>query len=1250
MANDVVSLSRSSGESTGRETELSVLLREHDEARNLARARFAFVRGPRGVGKSHLLRLARQALAARAVNVFEAESGRDVRRPYVAFATVVSEILEHLSHQGVPPVQLAPLGRRVAPVGGPYSGAAADGARVDLFDAVCELFILAGRSHPVFLFPDLDAADKASLELFRYLAAVVSAPESRAGGLFVASFRDEVDPPAPLRDVLGKVSARTLPLTGFDLDGIRGFLLRTEVAQRLYEATGGMPDALEEMLAHPSPRPVELFLRRVQRQSESARAVLSVLAASNDALPLDAVAGTLVALGHSPASVATDLDALAREHMLAVKVVGGVAVYRFARERDRDAFRAEMPPSSLAEARCALGRFLAGTGDRAAAAALLLEAAPKEGAALAIEAAGDLSARGALEDAVDLLERALPLVVEGSVRAQVHRKLHDIHVERGEFRRALRHLSRARVRGDAAALADLAPLAAKTLIALGRLRPAERMLARMERSEDAEQRAMARAHRVEMALLRGRPDEAIGRAQDALSIESTPVVVLALRNALGRAWFLKGDLANADEAFEQNATLGRACGLATEEARALGNRGVVAHKLGDRERAIRFYQAALAGDRSVQARNEANLGSLHADAGEFEPALEHLSRALQSFSRLASAREVAHAACNLARVYNILGELPRAFELASFARERAREIGERYLVANALLILGEVQLDRSDPHDATRLLGEARALFELVGNEGYAALAAALKGRAHLMLGERAQASGELSRPFMDRGCADLPAAQIETELARGELALGLGDLQGATRAVTRAREALLHKPDLEGPYRVYFLMGRLRLAAGDTSGAQAEMARAARLLDELTQRVPPARRKDFLSVPRRAEVLAAAEPDLRLPRATTVLPSVSSSAHGLVGRSAALARITRQIEPIARSNATVLIRGESGTGKELLAQAIHDLSPRRAMPIVKVNCAAMVEELLLSELFGHEKGAFTGAVRERKGRFELADGGTLFLDEIGDISPKAQVSLLRVLQEREFERVGGTRTIKVDVRVICATNRDLEALITQGRFRQDLYYRLKGVMLELPALRERLEDLPYLAAHFLARVARERNEAPKQLTPDALELLGRHSWPGNVRELENVLASAAIFADGSLITPECFMHVHELAALLDVHPTYANGKAAPLPPTQPEADERVALGSEDEEDDDALEAPSGNGSSVEDVDFYELARSRGLSLKELRQQLEMQCIRRALIDAGGNISEAARLLKMKRSRLSQIVNAEPDLRSCRGD
>jgi transcriptional regulator with GAF, ATPase, and Fis domain len=290
-----------------------------------------------------------------------------------------------------------------------------------------------------------------------------------------------------------------------------------------------------------------------------------------------------------------------------------------------------------------------------------------------------------------------------------------------------------------------------------------------------------------------------------------------------------------------------------------------------------------------------------------------------------------------------------------------------------------------------------------------------------------------------------------------------------------------------------------------------------------------------------------------------------------------------------------------------------------------------MVEELLESELFGHEKGSFTGAVKERKGRFELADGGTIFLDEIGDISPKAQVALLRVLQEREFERVGGSKTIKIDVRIICATNRDLEALIAQGRFRSDLYYRLKGVMMELPSLRERLEDLPGLTQHFLEKVARERNEPVRRLSDEALALLGRHRWPGNIRELENVIASASIFAESNVIDVEAFSHVGELRALME------NG-GAPVVAAVPQPSV-VALPVP------AVAQPAPAPVLEGPLDYYELARKRDISLKDLRHEIEMQCIKRALEEAQGNISEAARLLKMKRSRLSQIVNGEVELK-----
>jgi two-component system response regulator HydG len=237
-----------------------------------------------------------------------------------------------------------------------------------------------------------------------------------------------------------------------------------------------------------------------------------------------------------------------------------------------------------------------------------------------------------------------------------------------------------------------------------------------------------------------------------------------------------------------------------------------------------------------------------------------------------------------------------------------------------------------------------------------------------------------------------------------------------------------------------------------------------------------------------------------------------------IVGGSQVLQQVLGVVRKVAKSNSTVLIRGETGTGKELIAGAIHHNSLRAARNFVKVNCAALQENLLESELFGHEKGAFTGADRQRIGRFEQADGGSLFLDEIGDMSASTQAKILRVLQEHEFERLGGTRTIRVDVRLIAATNRDLPAMVAAGHFREDLYYRLNVVSVETPPLRDRKDDILPLAMHFIRRFGSELKKRLDGLDTDAQKLLTRYNWPGNIRELENAIERAALLAETSVI------------------------------------------------------------------------------------------------------------------------------------
>jgi Nif-specific regulatory protein len=319
-----------------------------------------------------------------------------------------------------------------------------------------------------------------------------------------------------------------------------------------------------------------------------------------------------------------------------------------------------------------------------------------------------------------------------------------------------------------------------------------------------------------------------------------------------------------------------------------------------------------------------------------------------------------------------------------------------------------------------------------------------------------------------------------------------------------------------------------------------------------------------------------------------------------IIGESAALREVLAKVEQVAPTSSTVLLRGETGTGKELVAHAIHINSPRETGPFVRVNCAALAPGVLESELFGHEKGAFTGAIARRPGRFELANGGTLFLDEVGDLPMEVQIKLLRTLQEREFERVGGTETIKVDVRVVSATNRDLEAMIADGKFREDLYYRLNVFPIHLPPLRDRTDDIARLVDHFVAKFSRNTGKPVRGFTPDALATLGGYTWPGNVRELENVVERAIIVAK----SPEV------QASDLDFGRRAATANPIPMPIAAAPSAPTSATG-----------APLGGG-----------AAGRPLSARLLDE--EKREIMAAVERANGSIAAAARSLGINRSTL----------------
>jgi nitrogen regulation protein NR(I) len=366
----------------------------------------------------------------------------------------------------------------------------------------------------------------------------------------------------------------------------------------------------------------------------------------------------------------------------------------------------------------------------------------------------------------------------------------------------------------------------------------------------------------------------------------------------------------------------------------------------------------------------------------------------------------------------------------------------------------------------------------------------------------------------------------------------------------------------------------------------------------------------DYITKPFEQEelkkVIAKASRAHEIERQNVHGPTRAGEKAPLVGHSLSMRQIFEIVAKVADSPSTVLITGESGTGKELIARELHLGSPRRDKPLIKVNCAAIPKDLVESELFGYERGAFTGAVGSKPGRFELADGGTLFLDEIGEIPVEMQVKLLRALQESEFERVGGIKTLHVDVRLIAATNRDLKALIADGRFREDLFYRLAVVPVSLPPLRDRREDIPLLVHHFIGKYNQRLGKRVDRVDDEAMQMLLGYSWPGNIRELENLMERSVLFADGSIILG---------SSLPDALRERSAVAAVPIAAVGP-------LG--------AIAAPS--GASMKEI------------VRQAQAELEKELISRALEETGGNVTRAAKRLQISRKSL-QVKMKELGLR-----
>lgn len=1184
----------------GRDGELHRLDGALSDALSAGEFRVAFLRGPEGVGRTALLDAVCERLPA-SVALVRATAPRQTGHAWTLAGEVAKQLLGLLRPTLTVP-RVRALEDRLGPIfGGPSSRSASS---LDIADALTDaLLAVAGDRPVVLLLDDLDAADAASFGVMSALVAALSAPaacraaDQRAtGGLILLSLRDDALTPA-LEELLARTPALSLPLAPLDAEGVRAWLARTGAVEKLLAASGGVPGRLDALLTASSP--VDLTERRLRALAAPDLDVLSVLALAGH--PVDEA---FVAQASQRRDSAARLERLADAAFITRTPGPGRTLFSLTRSYDAAWLLAAKPSPQRA---VSVAEALSARGDHQRAFELYADAGAHDRAvSSAKSAASALEASLALDAAQSVLARAASLTIRKDERLELLLWLSRIHERRDDLRGALAALGRARALVGEEERRSLRARIARLCLPLGAPRVAERLA----RSVLETRRDDAPGHEAVVALCGALYQQ--GAWADALALadevsEASSSLRLEAENTRGKALLALGRLEEAGEVFASNVQL--ACDAPVERARASLNLGVVAHRLGRFDDARVAYAQALTCEHATAHAPlaHANLASLLLVEGEAEQALLQSHRALAAFARSGRRKEQAHAAQNLARIYLYLGEFDRAADVSSHAHDLARRVGDPYLEAGARLVSGEVILARAPAEAATPLL-EAATAFRQLDNARYLRESLVLAAEALT----RAAAFDEARRALdeaREAGAWSVADVASGWHLADAELALVSSPpaLDACAQALSAAKRALLESPQLELPARLHLLSARLAELRGEPEAAQVAFVHAARVVESLAARLSPERRGVFCALPTRRAILEAAGSILRAPGGTPSAPREAPRASTvLVGKASSVLRVNALVARLGPTNASVLVRGESGTGKELVARALHDLSPRRDLPLVAVNCGALSDELLLSELFGHEKGAFTGAVRERKGRFELADGGTIFLDEVGDISPRAQVALLRVLQEKTFERVGGGRTMTVDVRVVCATNRNLEQMIASGEFREDLYYRLRGATLLLPPLRERLEDLPLLADHFFARRAEEQGRPPTRLSKAALPLLARYRWPGNVRELFNVLDSALLLSTEQELGPDAFELFPELFEL----PT-------PAPQAQ-----------------------------VDSPDFYRLLKAKELSLRDLRNDVEVECIAAALQEAGGNISEAARLLKVKRSRLSQIVNDLPRLRA----
>lgn len=1175
-------------------------LREFYQQTNLhKRGKLVTITGERGIGKTTLLAQLEDYLREEGTLILKAECRREASSLGVIHQWI-DQVLAYLSQAP----SLYPLFERSEILANHLR--LPDPQAVNLFEHLDEFIsILQDLSliRPLLIsLHDFDLASPSTHRAIVYFArSMLSHPELQHEpfcGLLVLSL-DKLHS-SDDRTWLKEIDHHELKLKGIDSEAIRQVLSQDQIIDRIIELTAGNPHKIAKLF---EPRYLVKDRNVLTGLSTQEYTILSILAVFGQPLTPDRLY-KLTDLDTN--DFQTALTQLVAQSILQKSIIHGNIKVSYRQLGDENDVYQSLTPAKRESLHAHIGRSIGNTIEwiETKAKHLLKGKCGSDAIVYAKQAAEKLELSFCYDEAIQLYQQALELSSDPKEQMTLLEAIILLCEQINAFESALNALAKLKelTKDPSSVLLKEAKIYLKHgdyHLAVDRL---EKWHSLYEKdSSDTQKNESYReflALRAETALLQGELMHADSLTKDALeNLDETDFLLrFTLDNIRGKIALARKDNELAQRIFETNRFRSEQSGIKTEILRAEVQLGLTALNQKRYSDAYQHYQRSEELARSLKdyralAIALQHLAVLSERSRNYNRAIALYQEAITCLKKIGHNSYLSWVSLDLAKLYIDIGEIKRAKAMVELAENLSEKQAPQISRYNSLLLKGRLDVIHCDYVKAERHL--QAALKEASSHNDQSQII-----RVKIELSKLSKQKGHHDKALKILESIDIQSHDTQ---ANAEILVNralLTPLNKRQTILLQALEFATKQKDPEFIWRAHFLLAEVALKKNNPQRANEHFEHACLVEARIAESIPEEMLDRYRKDPFRVLFYTENEKqnDALVVRSKDKAEANSIISSKMIGAHPSVLQLHQHIERVAKTDAIVLIRGESGTGKELIADAVHQHSLRKNSPFIKVNCGALVESLLLSELFGHEKGAFTGATERKIGRFERANGGTIFLDEIGDISPKTQVALLRVLQEQCFERVGGTKSINVDVRILFATHQNLEQMVEEGKFREDLYYRIRGIQLLSPPLRERHEDIPKIASFILQKIAAERGCAPKGIDSSAQELLCGYQWPGNVRELENVLRSVSLFADDRLLGKNDFSDYHELFATRIQHQN-----ASVLNP-------------------------------------YQALKERGLSLRDLKKELEAECISNALDEANGNITKAADLLGMKRPRLSQLI------------